>query len=304
MLSVRRVLVPVDFSSHADQAVVDAVEIAGAFGAAIDLLHVWQLPIHASMPQVGLVPVEVMEGFRRGEHERLEALEAGVRSEDVPCTTHLIEGIPSQQITRSAEELGSDLIVMGTRGRTGLQHVFLGSVAERVVRTAPCPVLTVKADDTRGALRPRVMVVATDFSDAAQRALAVARDLAGAMGSAHIVLVHGYYVPAELEQLLVSESGGGSGGVLDRLSKEAARELEQILVSLQDAGISAEYVAQHGPPERVICRVAEERDADLIVMGTYGRRGLSHLLIGSVAEHVVRVAPCPVLTTRPEEEAE
>ena len=73
--------------------------------------------------------------------------------------------------------------------------------------------------------------------------------------------------------------------------------------SLQDAGVSAEYVAQHGSPERVIARVAEERAADLVVI-THGRRGLSHLLIGSVAEHVGRVAPRPVLTTRLAEEAE
>jgi len=304
MLSIQRVLVPVDFSSHADQAVADAIEIARAFDAHIDLLHVWHLPIQASMPQAGLVPVEVMEGFRKGEHERLKVIEAGVRSEKVPCASHMIEGVPSQQIANSAEELGSDLIVMGTRGRTGLQHVLLGSVAERVVRSARCPVLTAKADDTRGAIRPRVIVVPIDFSGAAERALQAARDLAGAMGPAHLVLVHGYYVPAELEQMLVSESTGGSGGVLDRLSKDAARELEQMLVSLQDAGVSAEYVAQHGPPERVIARVAEERDADLIVMGTHGRKGLSHLLIGSVAEHIVRVAPCPVLTIRPAEEAD
>lgn len=299
-LPISRILVPIDFSEDSDRAIAAAIELARAVDAEIDVVHVWRLTAYASMPAAGLVPAEATQAMRDGDAERLDAKVAEVREAGIGCTGHLVDGMPSQEVVDAAKRFGADLIVMGTRGRTGLKHVLLGSVAERVARTADCPVLTVKADEG-GALDPRVVVVPMDFSLAARRALTLAERIATAMGPSRLILVHGYYVPVELEQLLVAEKGG-TGGLLDRLSEESASELEAILQDLQHAGVSVEYVAEHGPPERVIARIAEERQADLIVMGTHGRTGLSHMLMGSVAEHVVRTASCPVLTVRPPKE--
>lgn len=142
--------------------------------------------------------------------------------------------------------------------------------------------------------RVRTIVVAMDFSPASLRALELARDLAEAAGPAHIILVHGYFVPPDIEAF----AGAGISDFLADLSERATRDLEAALKGLQDAGISSEYMALHGSPDRVIPQLAADKNADLIVMGTHGRTGLSRLALGSVAERVVQTAPCPVLTVR------
>lgn len=301
ILPIRKILVPVDFSPDADQAVADAIEIARASDAEIELLHAWRLPVQATLPEAGLVPIEAVNAIRKSDEEKLQAQAASIRDQGVRCNAHLIEGVASHEIVEAIGAYNADLVVIGTRGQTGLKHAVMGSVAERVTRHASCPVLTVKADGTRAGIRPRVVVVPTDFSPGARGALAVAEQVATAMGPSRLVLAHAYYVPIEIEALIATERGG-DGGLLERMSAASAAELERILADLQEAGVSVEYVARHGSPEQVISEVAKEFGADLIVMGTHGRTGLRRMLMGSVAEHVVRDAPCPVLTVRPREE--
>jgi nucleotide-binding universal stress UspA family protein len=141
-------------------------------------------------------------------------------------------------------------------------------------------------------LRLRTLLVPLDFSETSKRALGVARALMKKVGPSHLVLVHAYFLPAEVEALAEDTQTL----ILETMSNKAREDLEGILVELQDEGISAEFLTRHGSQERVIIDAAEERKADLIVMGTHGRRGLSHAILGSVAERVLRTAACPVLT--------
>ena len=201
--------------------------------------------------------------------------------------------MPGFAIAAAAKRLNADLIVMGSRGLTGVKHVVLGSVAERTVRTAPCPVLTVKLEGDP-LVQLRTILVPMDFSPPALRALELAQDLAGRGGPARIVLVHAYYIPAELERHLIP----GDDSFLERLSTSVTKELERLVARVKESGIQAEYLAARGTPEALIEETAKQRKADLIAMGTHGRRGISHLLLGSVAERVVRAAHCAVLTTR------
>ena len=298
-LRLQRILVPVDFSPDADQAVADAIEIARSADAEIDLLHVWRTPIQAGLPEAGLVPIDAVDAIRKADEEKLNAQAASIRDQGVRCNAHLIDGIAWHEIVEAVASFHADLIVVGTRGRTGLKHLVMGSVAERVTRHASCPVLTVKADASRGGIRPEVVLVPTDFSPTARQALKLAEEVAAAMGPSRLILAHAYYVPVELEMLISSEGSADDGRLLGRISEAAAAELERILEDLQEAGMSVEYVARHGSPERVIADLATENQADLIVMGTHGRTGVSRMLMGSVAEYVVRVAPCPVLTVGP-----
>jgi nucleotide-binding universal stress UspA family protein len=145
-------------------------------------------------------------------------------------------------------------------------------------------------------LRFKTIVVPTDFSASADRALAFARELALAAGPAHLILVHAYFVPVEMEALAVQLHEP----ILEQISERASADLERLLVELQDAGLSAEFYVGRGSPERVIREIAAEKGASLIVMGTHGRTGLRHVVLGSVAERVVRTAPCPVITVREE----
>ena len=291
-MKLSKILVPTDFSEHAQQALETAISLAKPLGATIHLLHVVQMPVVPTLPEAApVIPVTFWQELREHAQRNLEKQKAKLAAAGVKCDLEVIEDVPGFAISAAAERAKADLIVMGSRGLTGLKHALLGSVAERTVRAAPCPVLTVKRG---GALQLRRILVAMDFSPAAHRALELAQLLAKSAGPAHVILVHAYYIPVELEQYLVARGKS----IPDILSPEATKDLEAILTKLQAAGFSCEYVTAAGAPETVIIDVAKDKQADLIALGTHGRRGLSHLFMGSVAESVVRHSELPVVTVR------
>ncbi len=151
--SITRILVPVDFSSHSDRAFRYALRLASPFGAAVELLHVVDNPLASGAWTAEVYVPNLPEMLDRllGEAEkRLAALKVSAAGERVSVETHVSTGQPAHTIVEHARTGGFDLIVMGTHGRTGFSHLFVGSVAERVVRRALCPVLTVR-DTTRPA---------------------------------------------------------------------------------------------------------------------------------------------------------
>lgn len=143
-MKFERILVAVDFSEHSSRAVEVGVGLAKQFGAKVDLVHAFDVPVPFVTPYEVAIPDSFMQEARHAAGEKLEAAAGKVKSEKVEVSTHLTEVPAATAITRVAEEIGADLIVMGTRGNTGLKHVLLGSVAERTLRHAPCSVLTVK----------------------------------------------------------------------------------------------------------------------------------------------------------------
>lgn len=289
---LEKILVPTDFSEHAQGALEAATSLARAFGASIHLLHVVQMPVLPTLPETApVVPVGFWQELREHALRNLEKQKAKLEGAGLRCQVEVIEDIPGFAIAAAAERARADLIVMGSRGLTGLKHVVLGSVAERTVRSAACPVLTVKQG---GELRLHRILIAMDFSPAAHRALELAVLLAKSAGPAHLILVHAYHVPVELEQYLVARGKA----IPDLLSPEATKDLDRILADVQAAGLSCEYVAAAGAPETVIADVARDKKVDLVALGTHGRRGLSHLFLGSVAESVVRHCEQPVVTVR------
>jgi len=145
MTAFRTLLVPHDFSPDSAAALDVAIELAKEFGAAVHLVHAYHAPIEMFSPYGVALPTSVVPEIRQGAERRLgEELEK-VRSAGLSGEARVREGQPPDAIVEIARSLGADLIVMGTRGRTGLAHALLGSVAERTLRAAPCPVLTVKA---------------------------------------------------------------------------------------------------------------------------------------------------------------
>jgi nucleotide-binding universal stress UspA family protein len=146
MVSFRKILVPVDFSDHSARALDLAVEVAGAFQARVELLHCYQLSPAALSPYGMVLPESFDREVREAAARRLAEWRDKVAARGIQVGANLSSMLPSLAITDTADELGADLIVMGTRGLSGLKHVLLGSVAERVLRTARCPVLTVRAD--------------------------------------------------------------------------------------------------------------------------------------------------------------
>jgi nucleotide-binding universal stress UspA family protein len=146
--TITRILVPVDFSPHADRAVRYAATLAHQLGAQLALLHVVEDPIltgaWTSEIYVPNVP-ELLKNLIAGAERQLVTLKESAAAMGLTAETTVTTGRPAQTIVDHAKDGGFDLIVMGTHGRTGLSHVVMGSVAERVLRKAPCPVLTVRA---------------------------------------------------------------------------------------------------------------------------------------------------------------
>ncbi|MDH3211911.1 MAG: universal stress protein [Myxococcales bacterium] len=145
MSPIGKILVATDFSPHAARALEYAVDWAKTLGATIDVVHVYEAPLVELTPYHLAIPLKVLEGVRDAARERLEGLREKVAAEGIATAVHLREGNSAEGVADAARELGADLIVMGTRGNTGLKHVLLGSVAERTLRLAPCPVLTLHA---------------------------------------------------------------------------------------------------------------------------------------------------------------
>ena len=148
MLPFQTIVAPTDFSEDAEAAVQQAIELAKTSGARIRLIHVYHIPSYIGSPFGYTYPAELFEDVRRHAAARLKEVEQKVQAEGVQVSSELLEGPPSERIVACAEREKADLIVIGTRGLTGLKHVFLGSVAERTLRHAHCPVMTVKAQSS------------------------------------------------------------------------------------------------------------------------------------------------------------
>jgi universal stress protein A len=143
-MEIRKILVPVDFSEHSQRALDEAVGLAKVFGAQLHLLHCYQ--IHPAVAPYGILVPETFErDIRMAALQRLAEWREKATAQGVRVQEHITAHFPAEEIAATADHLGIDLIVMGTRGLTGLKHVLLGSVAERTIRLAKCPVLTVKS---------------------------------------------------------------------------------------------------------------------------------------------------------------
>ncbi len=146
-MKIQKILVPMDFSAHSGKAVETAVEFAKAFSAELHLLHAYSLPVGVVGPYDYQIPANVLGEMRDSAARRVDEEVKKLKDQGVDASGMITEGVPTQAIVDAAEQIGANLIVMGTRGLTGLKHVVLGSVAERTIRHAPCPVLTVHDPD-------------------------------------------------------------------------------------------------------------------------------------------------------------
>jgi nucleotide-binding universal stress UspA family protein len=298
-MQIRKILVPVDFSSHSRRALDEAILFGKTFAAELHLLHCYRFLPDA----LALYGVEKPQSF---EHDMRDA--AGKRMEEwceiarahgLTVHSHMVANLPSKETIELAERIGAGLIAIGTRGLTGLKHVVLGSVAERVVRLAPCPVLTVTGRDGAPAAggAPRVIariLVPVDFSEHAQRALDEAIELAQKFG-AELHLLHCY----QIHPALVSPYGIAVPETFENEIRTAAvQRLSEWRAKAAARGISVrEHLSAHSPSEENAA-MAEQLGIDLIVMGTRGLTGFQQVLLGSVAERTIRYAPCPVLTVK------
>ena len=295
---ITRILAPSDFSLPAEGACLLAARLANCLEAALLVLHA--IPTTGVALQIGGGTGTTLAWARDDLRKRLRAwFETVVPGEvrgSLAAEFHVEVGDPAPVISRAANVSGADLIVMATHGRSGLSHLLMGSVAESVPRTAPVPVLTLKTGQGSDPLKEVKRILwATDLSPASDRAWGYALKLAD-MLSAEVSMLH---VVSEAEVAVPHDmQGRPPAGWLGRYLEPLDRELERRQHQAEALGLSARRKVTIGTAAEAIAAEAQAAQTDLIVMGTHGRTGLSHILLGSVAEAVIRTAPCPVLAVQ------
>jgi nucleotide-binding universal stress UspA family protein len=288
-IRVRRILVTTDFSRPSLAAIPYALAVARHFDAQLHLLHVVDTAQFSSKSL--LLPLISPAELSRPLLNRLRGIALKFSQDGEIHVMKPREGRVYNEICESARKLRTGLIVIATHGFTGFQHAWLGSTAERVVQHSPCPVLVVRQRSHRlrkGKIRLRRILVPLDFSDCSQVAFDCGARLAREFHS-ELLLVH---VIDPMCYPLGDEYGGVHSA---RLMEEerASAESEMNKLARNEKARCSVRIAE-GSPAREICQLAK-RDVDLIIAPTHGRTGLGHVLIGSVAERVVRHANCPVL---------
>jgi len=305
MIDIRRILCPVDFSDCSRLALDHAVAIAKWYASTVTLLHV-SPPVPISAYATGASMMSSSPAGGEDQNEVLEAMKRFSATLDglgVPLELASSEGDAAQEIVANAAAADSDLIVMGTHGRSGFQRLVLGSVTEKVLRKAGSPVLTVPPRLVDAASTPQAVfkriLCAVDFSDCSMRALDYAMSLAQESNSALTVL-------HVIEPLPATAIDRHEVAVADYTMKDyVAAATEQSRAKLATAipdhvreFCQVDTVQSLGTPYREILRVAADEASDVIVIGVHGRGVVDLFFFGSTAQHVVRQAACPVLTMR------
>jgi nucleotide-binding universal stress UspA family protein len=302
-MQIRHVLCAIDFSEISRHALDYAIVMARWYGARVSVLHVHQLspPVYGA-PYVGpeaLEPIVLAEVERRELAHRLDAYVAEDRSTSGTAIDTLLDealNVPAVILSRARSE-AADLIVIGTHGRSGFQRLVLGSVAEKVLRQACCPVLTVppRAPDAvpRSILSVERILCPVDFSGASNRALVFAGSLAE-QTHAHLSVLHVLELPPDLSDPPYS----GIAEFRHDQFQRARRVLADTVKELVPPTCPVQQLLLVGRSYREILRVAAEQGADLIAIGVQGRSAADMMFFGSTTNHVVRTATCPVLTVR------
>jgi nucleotide-binding universal stress UspA family protein len=305
MMSIKRILCPVDFSEFSRQALARAVAIAHAQRGVVNVLHVVPLPTPIFVPNLD-VDVPAAPTLGPGERDRLllalDAFSASAAVATVAMETDVVEAPTVHgEILAQAGRLDVDLIVMGTHGRSGFQRLVLGSVAAKVLRTALPPVMTVGLPEGASHEAPSSftrILCGIDFSECSVAALKYAVALAEGTAARITALNVVEWLPSGYDPL-----GGPS---IDLTSYSAALEragrerLHSVVTTCTREGVTIEEVVTTGKAHHEMLRLAAEQGTELIVLGIHGRTMIDRMLFGSTAEPVVRRATCPVLTVRPE----
>ena len=290
--NIGAVLVPTDFSDLSYKALRYAAALVRKVGAKLHVVHVAEIDFGvpgAALP--GRNPLVDDSDEARTLQDELRAMVDPIAPE-----FHGRTGRAFDQIVRFAGELETDLIVMSTHGLTGFRRMLFGSNAERVVQHSSCPVLVVRANQPEQPagekLRLGTILVPIDFSASSEetlrRAIAFAQQF-----DARLVLLHA--VSAPVVPAAAPYAVASLDVPLEQARGTAEAEMQALVQRTAFNGVAYETQIATGFPGETICSYADRAGADLIIMSTHGRTGLAHVLIGSVAEHVVWHALSPVL---------
>jgi len=283
-MQLNHIMIGTDFSAHSDTAIRHGIDIARSTGATLRVVHVVETPgdwtaLHSAVDR-----------WHADTHAQLARQVEPYTAEDVNIAQEIVDA-PSvaEGLESAANTYHADLLIVGSRGLTGLKHVILGSAAQRALRTVQMHVMIARGEAPAGSGYRRILIP-TDFSLPAEKGLRLA--LALAAPDARFDLVHFWRVP---EAALAGEH---SEFVIDTVAASVKERGRTLLESFQQDATNATFSAVQASPERGMAEKLESGDYDLVVIGSYGASKLRRWLLGSVAETTARVAPCSVAVAR------
>ena len=290
-MTFKNILVPVDFSKTSDKAVDYALFLAETYGAKVTLFHAVILLQEDVDEEEHLKAYETI--IEKKEEKRRKYLKShadkGARL-GVQIDSVLMRGItPVETILDFIDENKFDVIVIGTHGRTELMKWWLGSVAEKVVRYSPIPVITIHKDYEK---KPAIgnVLFPVDFSEYSKMAVKKGMRLISQFDAKPTLL---FVVEQQQHPLYYLQSTEPILEANPALKEQLMKNLKAFAESQKE---KAAYHLAEGKPHKEIEAYAEAKNIDLIIIASHGMSGLEHFLIGSTTERVVNVAPCPVLT--------
>jgi nucleotide-binding universal stress UspA family protein len=277
-MQLRQILCPVDFSDLSARALGYASLLAGCGKARLIAAYAeaFSPPLYFTESQMGELERQFRDAFQGAEAALRRFVDSHLDAEAAAATEiRVVEALPADGIRRLAQELKPDLIVMGTHGRSGVNRLMLGSVAERVLRESEAPVLTVRGDTLAAAAPPKSIVCPVNNTPAAREALSMAAHLARCFGG-EVVAVH------------VKEAHGVQG--ISDLCAWVPAEIR--------SHCDIKELTREGDAAEQIVSLARQMPCDLLVVGARRRRFFDSTVLGATTARVVRHAPCPVLTVK------
>ena len=283
-IAIKTILLATDFSAEARSALQCAISLAKRHQSRLALVHV--LPIEGAVE--GESGPLMTDAIRHSAEKSMAKLEKTSNLKSLPHEAIIQSGDSWHVISQVLLDKHVDLVVMGTHGRGGIKKLILGSTAEKIIRHAPCPVLTVGLHVPSGSCKHFGHIFyASDFSSGSHKALPYAVSLAEE-DRAHLTLLH------VIERDPISQSE------VREWKQESREKLTQMISSDLDLPYKPEIEVEFGIPEVEIVRQAQARKADLIVMGAHKGGIVSRHLPWTTLHHVLQYAHCPVLTVRGE----
>lgn len=295
MIQIERILCPTDFSETSDRALDHAVALAHWYGASVTVLHVPAAALPAIPPGGELpYPLGLAPELRQQLLDRLDELVQGARTAGLTMQVALHEGEPAREVLRQADEIGAGLVVMGTHGRGGFERLVLGSMTEKVLKKASCPVLTIppgaRAETPAVQAGYKTILCATDFSETSANAVRYALSLAQE-ADATLTLLH--VVETYLDDLTDPDAT-----YRETRDREARERLRAAIPDEARTWCTLDERVAVGRAYQEVLRVAQELDVGVIVMGAHGQHALDRLFFGSTTHRVIHGAQRPVLTLR------
>ena len=292
-MTFETLLIPTDGSDSAKNAARRGFDLADDLEAAVHVLSVADSSIATGAGYAGDSP-SIRKRLRETAEARATTLEVEAGERGLEATTAVREGIPANEIVEYAEENDIDAIVIGTAGRGRVARAIVGSVADKVVRTTTVPVVTVNRKAAADSRATDAICLPTDGSDVAVAAVERGFDLAaGLEATVHLLSVLDSDLTGAIDALTDEE-------VTETIRERADEHLESLADEGKDRGLEVVTTIRDGKPAEEIVEYADGEGIDLIAMGTTGRGGFDRLVVGSVADAVIRTASVPVMATRGE----